>query len=131
MIKFSSVSQKIFFLILLLLLCLVMTSESVFAQAAQTAEALPRRSLGHQLMAMAPMFLMIVGIFYFLVVSPQKRELKNHELFLTNLKSGDEVLTSGGLIARVARIDKDHILLEIANNVRVKFDRAHVKQKPA
>ena len=84
---------------------------------------------GQRLMAMSPMFLMVFLIFYLLVILPQKKQLKMQEALLASLKKGELVLTSSGILARVAGVENDHVLLEIANGVKVKFERSHVKSR--
>lgn len=112
--------------ILFLLLVSLFVTTPAFAQAA----AAPPNSFIGQLVAMAPMFLIIMGIFYFLVISPQNKELRKQEEFISSLKKGASVLTTGGLIARVAGIEKDYILLEVANGVKMKFLPSNVRPAP-
>lgn len=95
---------------------------------AQTPAPQPSPGFLAQLVAMTPMFLMIMGIFYFLVVLPQKKELKRHHDFIAGLKKGTEVVTSGGIIAKVSAVEKDHILLDLGGNVKMKCEIAHVKR---
>ncbi|NLF25081.1 MAG: preprotein translocase subunit YajC [Deltaproteobacteria bacterium] len=76
---------------------------------------------------MSPMILMVFLIFYLLVILPQQKQLKMQEALLTSLKKGEMVLTSSGIIARVAGVENDHVLLEISNGVKVKFERSHIK----
>ena len=68
-------------------------------------------------------------IFYFLVFSPQQKKLKAQAALLAGLKKGDAVVTSSGIMGRVAGVEKEYILLEIANNVRVKFEPSHVVRR--
>ena len=82
-----------------------------------------------QLVSMLPMFAMIFFIFYFLVARPQAKQLKAHNQMLSELKKGDEVATSFGMLGRVAGIEKDYILLEIANGVKVRVLTSSVARK--
>ncbi|MCL4145846.1 UNVERIFIED_CONTAM: hypothetical protein GTU68_025161 [Idotea baltica] len=75
---------------------------------------------------MLPMFIMIFLIFYFLVHAPQSKKLKEHQSLLDSLKKGQNVVTDSGIIARVAGIEKDYILLDIANNTKIKVEKAHI-----
>ena len=104
----------------------LLLSVPVWAQEAAAPEQL---SFGAQLFAMAPMFVIILGIFYVFVISPQNREEKRHASFVSDLKKGTNVVTSSGMIGRVAGIEKDYILLEVGNGVRMKFLPSHVRQK--
>jgi len=103
----------------------------LFAQEAGGAAA--KRGFFEVFMQFLPMFLMVWLVFYFLVIRPQDRKLKSHRQLIDNLKKGDRVVTSSGIISRVAGIEKGYILLEIAQGVKVKFDVAHIEQlyKPA
>ena len=77
------------------------------------------------------------GIFYFMIIRPQQKQQKTHKSYLESLKKGDEVITNGGLIGRIAGVQGDVLTLEIANNVRVRVlkDQANrpfvVKEPPA
>lgn len=75
---------------------------------------------------MIPLFVIVFFIFYFLVIRPQEKKLKAQQDMLANLKKGTQVTTTGGIIGRVAGIEKDHILLEVSNNTRVKLEASHI-----
>ena len=67
------------------------------------------------------MMVAMFAVFWFLVIRPQQKKAKTHQQMLKALKRGDQVVTNGGLIGRVARIEGDGVLLlEIAPNVKVK-----------
>ena len=66
-----------------------------------------------------PLILIFV-IFYFLLIRPQQRKMKEHKEMLTKIKRGDEIITSGGIYCKVSRvIDDNKIEAEISNNVKV------------
>lgn len=90
-------------------------------------DTVEKLSFGAQLIAMSPMFLIILAIFYLLVIQPQNKQQKKHEEFIAGLTKGASVVTTGGLIGRVAGIEKDYILLEVANGVKMKFLTSHVR----
>lgn len=65
-------------------------------------------------------------IFYFLILRPQMRRQKEQQAKIAGLKKGDQVVTAGGLLAKVIKVD-DHIVdLELAANVRVRAVRATI-----
>lgn len=70
---------------------------------------------------------MVMVIFYFLLIRPQQQKMKAHRQMVDNLKRNDEVMTGGGLYGRVIDLADRIITLEIAPNVRVRVDRAHVE----
>ena len=71
-------------------------------------------------------FVLVLGIFYFVILLPMKRRQKKVEAFLTALKVGDKVVTTGGLYGSVAKLDTDSVHLQIAQNVRVEVSRAAI-----
>ena len=68
------------------------------------------------------------GIFYFMIIRPQQKQQKTHKSYLESLKKGDEVITNGGLIGRIAGVQGDVLTLEIANNVRVRVLKDQVNR---
>lgn len=68
-------------------------------------------------------FALIFIIMYFLVIRPQQKRLKEHKEMLGALKRGDEVITSGGLLAKITRVkdDDDEVEAEIAQGVKVRL----------
>jgi preprotein translocase subunit YajC len=66
-----------------------------------------------------PLVLIFV-VFYFLLIRPQQQKLKQHRALIDAVKKGDSVVTGGGLIGKVTRVDDDEVEIEIAPNVRVK-----------
>ena len=66
-----------------------------------------------------PLILIFV-IFYFFLIRPQRKKVKEHKLMVENLKRGDKVITSGGIIGTVERIvDSDKAEISITDNVKV------------
>jgi preprotein translocase subunit YajC len=63
-------------------------------------------------------------IFYFLILRPQMKRQKEHQQRIATLQKGDQVITAGGLLGKVVRIDDHYVDLEIAPNVRVKAVRS-------
>ena len=86
-------------------------------------------SFGELLFRMLPMMAMVFFVFYFLVIRPQNAKLLAQEKLLNDLKKGDNILTSGGIMGRVAGVESDHILVEIAANTRVKFERSKIVKR--
>jgi len=78
---------------------------------------------GGMLMSLLP-FILIFVIMYFLILRPQQRRVKQHQELVKNVRRGDTVITSGGLIGKVTKVvDDDQIEVEIAENVRVRQAR--------
>jgi preprotein translocase subunit YajC len=81
---------------------------------------------GGMLMSLLP-FILIFVIMYFLILRPQQRRVKQHQEMVKNVRRGDTVITSGGLIGKVTKVvDDDQIEVEIADNVRVRQARSMI-----
>ena len=72
-------------------------------------------------------FVLIFVIMYFLILRPQQKRVKQHAEMVKNVRKGDTVITSGGLVGRVTKvIDDDQIEVEVADGVRVRQMRQMV-----
>lgn len=66
-------------------------------------------------------FAALIAIFYFLLIRPQQKRLKAHRELVENLRRGDTVVTSGGIVGKIVKIvDEREALVEIADGVRVR-----------
>ncbi len=66
-------------------------------------------------------FVLIFVIMYFLILRPQQKRAKQHQEMMKNLRRGDNVITSGGLVGKVTKVvDDDQVEIEIADGVRVR-----------
>ena len=86
-----------------------------------------------QLGAFLPLIL-IFGVFYFFLIRPQQKKVKEHKLMIQNIKRGDEVITSGGIIGTVERVfDDDRIEVNISDGVKVQVIKntvqSHLKKE--
>jgi preprotein translocase subunit YajC len=86
---------------------------------AQAAGASAPSSTTAFLIQMAPLLLIFV-IFYVLMIRPQQTAMKKHREKLAAVKKGDSVVTGGGLIGKVTKVDDDQVEVEIATGVKVK-----------
>jgi preprotein translocase subunit YajC len=94
------------------------------------AQGSPLSALGgggdSMIMNVLPLVLVFV-IFYFLMIRPNQRRVKLHQEMVKNMRRGDTVVTSGGLIGKITKVvDDDQIEVEIADNVRVRLIRQMV-----
>ena len=89
------------------------------------AQAAPAAQQGGGTQTLIFMIVM-VGVFYFIMIRPQMKRAKEHRDLLAKLQKGDEVITSGGLVGRVDEIGDSFITLEVADGVRMKFQRAAI-----
>ncbi len=72
-----------------------------------------------QLALLVGLFLM----FYFIAIRPQRKRQKEHAEMVSNLAKGDEVVTSSGILGKVIRIEDDFLVLKVADNVELKFQK--------
>lgn len=73
--------------------------------------------------------LFLVGLFvlfYFIAIRPQRKRQKEHQQMVSALSKGDEVVTSSGILGKVTNLDDNYMVLNVANNVDMKFQRVHV-----
>lgn len=73
--------------------------------------------------------IIIFGIFYFLLILPQQKKQKAHQVMLQNLRQGDKVVTIGGIFGKIVSIRGEVITLEIANQVRVEVVRSGISRR--
>jgi len=78
----------------------------------------------------SPLLMMVVvmGIFYVLLILPQQRKQKQLRAMLSALKSGDKVVTSGGIYGTIAGIDGETVILRIADQVKIRVARSAISQ---
>ncbi|PLK23183.1 preprotein translocase subunit YajC [Porphyrobacter sp. TH134] len=72
-------------------------------------------------------FLPIIGmiaIFWFLIIRPQMNRQKEHQAKIAGVKKGDQIVTAGGLVGKVIKVDETYVELELGPNVRVKAIKA-------
>lgn len=72
-------------------------------------------------------FIFVFAIMWFLMIRPQRQRQKQHQEMIKNVRRGDTIVLTGGLIGKVNKvIDDSEVLLEIAENVRVRVSRASI-----
>ncbi|ETO93700.1 preprotein translocase subunit YajC [Legionella oakridgensis] len=69
------------------------------------------------------MIVAIFVLFYFMLIRPQNKRAKEHRELINKLKKGDEIITSGGLLAKVTAIDEQYIKVNIAEGVEISLQR--------
>jgi len=69
----------------------------------------------------------LVVLFYFFLIRPQSKRQKEHKKMVSDLKKGEEVLTSGGILGKVNNINDDFITLEIAKEVSLTVQRSAIQ----
>ncbi|HVU19754.1 MAG TPA: preprotein translocase subunit YajC [Rhizomicrobium sp.] len=77
--------------------------------------------------AIAPL-IFIFAIMYFLMIRPQQQRMKQHKQMVENVRRGDTVVTAGGVIGRVTKVDDAEISVEIADNVQIRVVKATLSE---
>jgi preprotein translocase subunit YajC len=83
---------------------------------------------GGQSFQFALLMAAFIALFYFMLIRPQQRRAKEHQALVSKLTSGDEVVTSGGLLGRITDVGDTFVTLEVADGVRVKVQKVQVTQ---
>ncbi len=90
---------------------------ALFISDAYAGNTVSTQSSG--LLSMLPMFLLFGLVMYFMVMRPQQKRLKEHTTLMNNISKGDDVLTNGGLMGTIRKVDEDIVYLTIASNIDV------------
>jgi preprotein translocase subunit YajC len=86
----------------------------------------PNQGEGAGLMTNIILFGSIILIFYFMIIRPQQKRTKERQKLIDSMKKGDKVVTSGGMYGTIAGLDEKTVLVQIADNVKVKLDRGSI-----
>jgi preprotein translocase subunit YajC len=72
--------------------------------------------------------ILIIGIMYFLMIRPQQKRMKEHREMIAAIRRGDTLVTSGGIIGKVTKVEENELQVEIADGVRIKVLRSTVSE---
>ncbi len=67
--------------------------------------------------------IVLFAVFYFLLIRPQTKRVKEHKQMIDSLAKGDEVVTSGGLLGKIIELGDNFVIIEVAQDVQVKVQR--------
>jgi preprotein translocase subunit YajC len=87
--------------------------------------------LGGALGSPLVMMVIVMGIFYVMLILPQQRQRKKTQEMLNALKTGDRVITNGGIYGTVSGLDGDTVILKIADQVKIRIARSAITQVEA
>ena len=73
------------------------------------------------------MIVLMFAVLYFLMIRPQMKRAKEHKSMIDALQKGDEVVTAGGLLGRISKLNENYATLEIANGVEIQVQRPAVQ----
>ena len=84
---------------------------------------------GNSMMSMFIMIAFVIAIMYFFMIRPQQKRQKEHQAMLESIKKGDRVVTTAGMHGTVSDLDDKTYTVQIADNVKVKFEKASIASK--
>ena len=77
------------------------------------------------LLSLLPLILMFV-VLYFLMIRPQMKRAKEHKALVDGLAKGDEIVTSGGILGKISKVEEQFILVEVSEGMELRFQKASV-----
>lgn len=92
---------------------------SITLPLAQTAPA------GGGIAQFLPIILLFAGM-WFLIIAPQRKRQKQHEKMITELKTGDEIMTSGGIFGTITNVKDDRFVVRIADNTKIEISKSSI-----
>jgi preprotein translocase subunit YajC len=101
-----------------------MFASPAYAQAAGAADSGGGAAM---LIQFAPL-VFIFAIFYFLMIRPQQQKMKEHRQAIDAVQRNDQIVTAGGIVAKVTKVEENEVEAEIAPNVRVKIVKATIAE---
>jgi preprotein translocase subunit YajC len=102
-----------------------MFSTPAYAQAAGAAGQ--AGGTAGAIISFAPLILIFVA-FYFLMIRPQQKRMKTLQTAISDMKKGDQVVTAGGLLGKVVKVDDKYVELELGPNVKVRAVKATIAE---
>lgn len=72
---------------------------------------------------------LMLGVFYMLLIRPQRQNMARHQALMASLQAGDEVMTMGGIFGRIRTLDDDVIELEVAPGTSFRVARSAISRK--
>ena len=77
---------------------------------------------GNQLLSLLPMIGIFV-VFYFLLIRPQQKRAKEQKAMIDAMQKGDEVVTAGGMVGKVTKLDDNYVTIQVASGTEIAFQR--------
>lgn len=100
-------------------------SEAIAQTTTAAADPAAAGGAGAMVMQFLPLILIFI-IFYALLIRPQQKRARDHQALLDNLRKGDRVVTGGGIFGTVTKIDGNEVVVEIADNVRIRVQKGSI-----
>ena len=75
-----------------------------------------------------PIILLFIGM-WFLIIAPQRKKQKAHDKMITELKTGDAIITSGGIFGSITNVKDDRFVVRVADNVKIELTKQSIGSK--
>jgi preprotein translocase subunit YajC len=100
----------------------------ILAQAAGSGTSAANGANGAGAVFGSPIILMLslVAIFYFMIIRPQNQKQQQQQAMLSALKTGDKVVTAGGMHGLIANVKESTVLVKVADNVKIEVDKSAI-----
>jgi preprotein translocase subunit YajC len=105
-----------------------MTPEILYFLAQAATPAGQRQGTPADLLSPLVMFGCMAVIFYFLLIRPQKKKQQDHVKLVNSLKTGDKVVTSGGVHGLISNVKESTVMVKIADNVKIEVEKGSVER---
>ena len=86
------------------------------------------RDGGNATVILVVQLVLIFGIFYFLLIRPQKKEQERHQAMIDATKKGDEIVTAGGIVGTVVHVDEGRVTIKTAGSTRLELEKARISR---
>ena len=103
----------------------------MFATPAYAASAASAAGAMDPMLQQMIFFVPLIALFYFLMIRPQQRRMKQHQQMLSAIKRGDNVVLSSGVLGKVVRVEDKEVGVEIATGVTVKVRKSMISEVTA
>ncbi|MEM8866780.1 MAG: preprotein translocase subunit YajC [Verrucomicrobiota bacterium] len=83
---------------------------------------------GSAITQLLPIILLFAGM-WFLIIAPQRKRQKAHDLMIKELQTGDEVVTNGGIYGTITNVKEDRFVIRIADNTKIELGKGYIASK--
>ena len=97
----------------------------MFINTALANSSIASTTIGSMISAAMPLIIFVL-VFYFLLMKPQQKKVKEHKSMLDALKIGDKVLTASGIKGKIAKLGEEYVTLEIADKVQIEIMKEYI-----
>jgi len=96
---------------------------TLFSSAHAAGGAAPAGGAGYEQLIFLGIFVLI---FYFLLIRPQNKRRKEHQDLVGSLSNGDEVVSAGGIVGKISKVEDDFVVLEVSKGMELRFQKSAI-----